>query len=84
MSMKHMAGFGCSDRFVQSRDELPEDERLWWCDNCGAVFDRHHSERGDKFCNNCEYRHGLLNPCDPVGPDADQVFGNGEEVCNDG
>lgn len=69
-----MAGNGYSDRFAESKDELPDDERLWWCDNCGAVFSRHHAERGDKFCYNCEQRDGFLNPCDPVGPGSGEVF----------
>lgn len=73
---KHMAGSEYSDRYAKSPDELPDDERLWWCDNCGAVFSRHHAERGDKFCNNCDYRDALLNPCKPLGPGAEDVFGD--------
>jgi len=74
MALQHMAGDGYSDRFVYSKDKLPEGERLWWCDNCGAVFSRHQSERGDKFCNNCEGRHALLTSCIPVGPGSDYVY----------
>ena len=66
---KHMAGSGYSHTYAQSIDELPEEKRHWWCDNCGAVFKRNWNEKWPKFCNNCDQRDALLNPCKPTGPE---------------
>lgn len=70
---RHMAGSGYSDRFAESWEDLDDSDRLWWCPNCGAVFDRDHRTQTYKFCNNCESRDAVLIECKPVGPGSDGV-----------
>jgi len=71
--LEYMAGTGYSNQFTSDKSDLPDEERLWWCPSCGAVFDRHHRERDYKFCNNCESRDAVLIECEPVGPGAEEV-----------
>ncbi len=70
-----------SDFWVEDPEELPDDGKLFWCPDCGHVFDRHGQHSGDKFCVNCEWRHGTLVPMNPVGPNAENYF---NDVAADG
>lgn len=68
-----MVPSGYSDHYVDGPDGLPAGKRFWWCPTCYATFDRHHAERGYKFCFNCEQRDALLVEMKPIGPGADSV-----------